>query len=1373
MAGEKKLFDLCPGTNRAYDCSLQGRVLRTIGEVQTEKTSGKTILRGGHLELERCAEFDGLKSFTIEAVIKVEPSSRPRRMMIIEAKTPPIRLYIQQQRDSRLVGAVCIGRRWITVQSNISFPMGRLVQVRFIRNSAGKIMLEIDGKKVGDKAAPGRLTARGNQGFAIGSNPSGTQYKFVGEIAQLRIFAGERTQADIITYQEHNRRIRQALIDQIGPNPNTIITVDPAEVDEKYEDVKRVMEFVGVQNLDDLSELSSTDISEFMSGIISPGEVIVAAPKPSTPPTLIGPFPTQASSFNAIAEEINDVDSIEEKKFLFDKYLTNRNSVRFLENAEVTPAERLLPERRMILGKTPPPRLSEMIRYEGNRVILQDPDLLNKLRSDNPADWPTPSPVVPIFYSTQLPMDFAVIMASKIDLQDIELHISHTVGTLFILAYEEIVFNANSKITIEYPGGSPAPDVLLSATDGDDGYTPTEEDVEGQTIGGSYTPKHGGDGKDGEDGDNDTAEPGSAGHRAPNIQLWAKRISCMPNIDLTGEDGFQGGKGQQGGKGGKGGDGLHGWGAGFVTYRGAGNGGDGGDGGDAGKGGKGGKCGKGGNINIRVLGELEDTIEAQRFKAKNTAGQPGDGGICGTPGLGGGGGSGSTDWGDGEDGNTGLQGRPRAGSDFNSDLEERTGDRGEVWEGQTGDGWWDLKEVTEEEFEEQLNRPWLTFITPTSLFPGDELTLYGARFASTDRVYIGPYNCTPAMTSSETMITVMVPDTENITIGIHDVYRVRNDGRESNRMPLEIKPQILTWPTKARFNETITLTGRGFMPDATVLYNGLAVPTDRESLTKLSFTVPAAGQANTTLNQDVTVQVRSMGLLSNSVQITEVAVLEYGWDFSRHSFSFKNPTIGAPSFDTFKQTYGESEVWTELFVPIFGHPLLVPAFYGFYKSFLKGKGAGGLATGFCTAVAALSCNEFWKHPAGHSNTFQNLPMKDSLRAWLTAIHGKLLSKEVLIKMHDQGREEQERVRLTALYIEHWFKYMKNRESAPLLFFLPSGSIWDGGYFDKLGDSHCILPVQFEYAEGQSPDELDPLIRLNNAKIYCYDSNYPYKSGSEEAQNCRVELHADGKNLGFEYLDGKDDQKFSFSDGITLGMMTLSEYYIADVSMPFSGPLGFMEFVLDFIDSPADLLVKDGDRNRVGYDNGEIVSEIEGSHPCYLIKNALLLPRDTALTRHITGNGQGKYKWCSILPNGAFLALEEVVIRSGEQDKISVNSDATQVVFTPGRTKSYTLFLARKVSDEFRTVRISGMKSGPSAGAVIALRPDLSLVRISNEVVRSSTTIHLTRTTMLGTLRHEYIEKDLTVSISINCELALTIPWNTLEAKAVSWSLDVI
>ena len=175
MAGEKKLFDLRPGTNGAYDCSLQGRVLRTIGKVKTEKMSGKTILTGGHLELERCAEFDRLSAFTIEAVIKVQPSSRPGRMMITEAMTPPIRLYIERQRDSRLVGAVCIGRRWITVQSKIPFPVGHLVQVRFVRNSAGKIILEINGRKVADKAAPGWLTGRGNRGFTIGSNPSGTQ----------------------------------------------------------------------------------------------------------------------------------------------------------------------------------------------------------------------------------------------------------------------------------------------------------------------------------------------------------------------------------------------------------------------------------------------------------------------------------------------------------------------------------------------------------------------------------------------------------------------------------------------------------------------------------------------------------------------------------------------------------------------------------------------------------------------------------------------------------------------------------------------------------------------------------------------------------------------------------------------------------------------------------------------------------------------------------------------------------------------------------------------------------------------------------------------------------------------------------------------
>jgi hypothetical protein len=68
-------------------------------------------------------------------------------------------------------------------------------------------------------------------------------------------------------------------------------------------------------------------------------------------------------------------------------------------------------------------------------------------------------------------------------------------------------------------------------------------------------------------------------------------------------------------------------------------------------------------------------------------------------------------------------------------------------------------------------------------------------------------------------------------------------------------------------------------------------------------------------------------------------------------------------------------------------------------------------------------------------------------------------------------------------------------------------------------------------------------------------------------------------------------------------------------------------------SPADLSVEDSHGRFAGNKDKKIVAEISDSHPCYLIKNALLLPRDTALTRHITGKDQGKYKWCSIYPDG--------------------------------------------------------------------------------------------------------------------------------------------
>ena len=105
-----------------------------------------------------------------------------------------------------------------------------------------------------------------------------------------------------------------------------------------------------------------------------------------------------------------------------------------------------------------------------------------------------------------------------------------------------------------------------------------------------------------------------------------------------------------------------------------------------------------------------------------------------------------------------------------------------------------------------------------------------------------------------------------------------------------------------------------------------------------------------------------------------------------------------PDWGTFEDTFGAAEVWHELLDPVFGHPILTAAFFQFYKYFLKGKANGGLATGFCTSLASVVTDKLWK---GENDT--HTQTKAGLQKMLTAVHGKLLSRESLLHFHDQSR----------------------------------------------------------------------------------------------------------------------------------------------------------------------------------------------------------------------------------------------------------------------------------------------------------------------------------------------------------------------------------
>lgn len=125
---------------------------------------------------------------------------------------------------------------------------------------------------------------------------------------------------------------------------------------------------------------------------------------------------------------------------------------------------------------------------------------------------------------------------------------------------------------------------------------------------------------------------GIGGESAPNLIIICRDLTGdVLDIDLSGQDGGNGGEGQIGGDGGYGYPGEIGVEGLYVCQTEAGNGGNGGDGGSGGRGGTGGRGGSGGSIAIlRPEGHEGDT--PTHFRVKLDKGRGGEGGVGGKSG---------------------------------------------------------------------------------------------------------------------------------------------------------------------------------------------------------------------------------------------------------------------------------------------------------------------------------------------------------------------------------------------------------------------------------------------------------------------------------------------------------------------------------------------------------------------------------------------------------------------------------------------------------------------------------------------------------------------------------------------------------------------
>jgi hypothetical protein len=1199
--------------------------------------------------------------------------------------------------------------------------------------------LEINDHNAGRGPVKGRLQRTGTGGIFIGASSDGRMKQFNGSVGRVRIRNGAIDAAGLAMRERRASELATQLKKALRYPGRVIVEPDPDAVDHRFDIIKGILRAAGVQ---DVSQLSRLTIDR--RTVIQPNTMMIAPRKLTVPPVDWGSI----ANAIAVADERTAVLKTA-------TVLPNRHSRAVLQHAGASSAVGLegreggdlaalssragaaeasiVAERRVAgsalaeesraatsvsrvagLGLSGATRtgaaslagirsaallntrtIGEVLRPSRGIEVL-DPDIFETYEKDEPADWPVQSaPMYALMSMVTIPINTSVIIAGVLDLTNQQLVIEPSVETLYIIA-EEIVGAPNAAITWRRPGGL-TPGVADDPSKDGRSYSGVN------TADGSRNGLRGGDGLDGSPG-----QAGANGVDAPNLEIWAKKLTAMPDIDLNGENGIKGGRGQRGGRGGNGARGEGGewwWFFGVHCWKSPGHGGNGGDGGDGGRGGPGGDGALGGNISIGVLeGTLASSVTARAFKVKNQGGQPGRGGDGGSGGFGGAGGTHGNDYVDGEevcgngvDGTHGAQGQPGAAG-----ADGRAGQDGSL----------NFFEFTEDSWNEQLTRPWLYELTPVQVFPGSTLNITGTRFADTDRVILDAYTLVPAILADES-ISVTVPT--GISGGQKDIYVRRFDGAQSNRLRVWVKPQLEAVTDPVMPGAQLTLRGLAFVAGASVLYDGAVVAAGEVTRTAVKFTVPPVGMG-VSAERSATFAVRNPdGLTSNLRTVSIPRIIDSGLKIDLHGLSFPNFDVGSPSWGTFEDTFGTFEVWHELLDPVFGHPILTTAFYIFYHEFLKGEGDGGLATGFCTSLSAKVLDEFW---TGSTDTFTRISLTDAMRDELTAIHGRLLSRESLIDFHDQGRNGTANVTTSFRRIEQNLRDGGDRESCLMLFFVPSGAAWDGGYFDRLGDSHCIVPYRIVYPVGHDGTSID------GVTMFCWDCNHPFDPANDAARNCRLVFRLTDGEIRYDYFDGGSTTKFRSEDGVTLATMTNGKYLLSDHDMPFSGPLGLTTFVIDFLLSPADLLVENASGQRTGLLGTSIVAEIPDSHPCYLVKGAYLLPPNEALTRRITGNSNGRYAYHSIAPNGISISMESVATAAGQVDVLASNADGTTLRFTPGASKSFTLNLAREVEGQARAVTITGIGGGPTTAMDLNLSPDLSVVRVSNTDVNRTVDVQV-------------------------------------------------
>jgi len=726
------LFQLKGSTSGMFDGSVNGiSILKSTNAKVLPGDAGISLDRGS-VDIARHKDLDSLQSFTLEATITPTRVGGTRQN-IVEGQSPSIAFFIEA--NGKLVGSVHTAAGWVTVDSGATLLKAGVAQrVTFTRAADGKTLNAIEGNRVGAGAAPGPIQNIGALGFRVGLGMDGQNFSFAGTVTDLSIRQGVVTQQFFVQRKQEGLRLENIVL-QAGAIKKISVRLLPDESHAQLQHVKDIMNAAGVDTLSDLATLPVKQRTP-----LSRGQILLA-PRKSSVATVN--WADVAKAFRA--------GDVAVRRETLATHLTNQNSAAFLSRLPARPIATLpssgLPATRVrsatpLTGATAvsaarirvselPRHTVDLVEVSNNRLTAVDSSLIPVLKANEPWKWPATSiPLAQVMEPKTIPINSAVVIAGTLDLTNMQFVVEPNVETLYIIA-ETVICGDNAAVTWRRPGGS----------------TPgraDNPDLNGRDFPGIQTKPDSRDGIDGTNGLNgDTGTPGAMGRNAPNIEMWVKNMTGMPNLDFNGEDGIRGGAGQRGGRGGNGGSGSGGkrlWAFGWHCISDPGDGGDGGNGGRGGDGGRGGNGGNAGKITIGVLtGTLASTVVNKSFKIKNQGGHRGDGGPGGSGGAGGFGGRS----GNGEtctsakDGHNGSQGQPGApGAPGFTDG---------------SDAFVTFFEFTQQAWDDLMTRPWITAITPPEAFPGDRLTIRGSRFTTNDHVLIGASVLSPTVNPDESI----------------------------------------------------------------------------------------------------------------------------------------------------------------------------------------------------------------------------------------------------------------------------------------------------------------------------------------------------------------------------------------------------------------------------------------------------------------------------------------------------------------------------------------------------------------------------------------------------------------------------------------------